>query len=124
MVSAKEKEEAYTNPGDMAETKRAGDFVESEQCGVFGDPTKDEYFAFYLQKALDIMQFLAPVLVIIMTILDLIKITSEQKQDGELKKLGFKTLKRFIYAVLVMFVPSIINIVFPLIGLYGSCGLN
>ena len=60
---------------------------------------------------------------IVMSILDLVKISAEQKQDGQLQKLGGKTFKRFIYAVIIFVLPDLINFVFGLIGLYGTCGV-
>lgn len=90
-------------------------------CGLFGDPSDPEAFAFYLQQVFNIIRFLGPILVLLMTIMDLIKVTAEQKQDGELKKIGIKTLKRAIYAVILFALPTLLTQVFHLIGLYGTC---
>ena len=96
-----------------------------EDCtGVFGDPNNENNIAFYLQQVFNIIRFLGPILVLLMTIFDLVKITSEQKQDGELQKIGVKTLKRVIYAVILFMLPTLINTVFGLIGLYGTCGVS
>ncbi len=92
--------------------------------GVFGDPSDPNYIAYYLQLIFNIMKFLGPVLVIVMSIIDLLKVTAEQKQDGELEKLGTKTFKRLIYAVIIFILPSLINYLFGLIGLYGTCGIS
>ena len=90
-------------------------------CGVLGDPNNPDTFAYYLQQVFNIIRFLGPILVLAMTIFDLVKITAEQKQDGELQKLGAKTLKRLIYAVLIFMLPTLITTVFHFIGLYGTC---
>lgn len=90
-------------------------------CGVLGNPKDSNTFAFYLQTVFDIIRFLGPVLVLVMTIIDLVKVTAEQKQDGEIQKIGVKTLKRFIYAVLIFALPTLITSIFHLIGLYGTC---
>lgn len=95
-----------------------------ENCPVFGDPNNEEDFAFYLQVTFNVIKFLGPVLVFVMTIIDLVKVTAEQKQDGALQKLGGKTLKRLIYAALIFVIPTIINSIFSLIGLYGTCGIS
>ena len=92
--------------------------------GVFGDPEDPNYIAYYLQLIFNIIKFLGPVLVIVMSIIDLLKVTAEQKQDGELEKLGSKTLKRLIYAVIIFVLPTLINYIFGLIGLYGTCGIS
>ncbi|MBR1417076.1 MAG: hypothetical protein IJ572_04590 [Bacilli bacterium] len=96
----------------------------SGSCGVLGDPSCPNHFAYYLQVIFNIIKFLGPVLVLLMTILDLVRLTAEQKQDGELKKLGVKTVKRFLYAVILFVLPSLINGIFELIGLYGTCGIQ
>lgn len=90
-------------------------------CGTFGDPDDPNAFAYYLQQVFNIIRFAAPILVILMTIIDLVKVTAEEKQDGELKKIGIKTLKRAIYAVIIFVLPTLITIVFELVGLYGTC---
>ena len=92
-----------------------------DDCGILGDPNNDQTFAYYLQQVFNIIRFLGPILVLLMTIYDLVKITSEQKQDGELQKIGAKTLKRVIYAVLLFLLPTLITTVFHIIDLYGTC---
>ena len=87
----------------------------TSKCKTFGSPNNPEDFAYYLQAVFDIIRFLGPALVIIMTILDLVRITAEQKQDGELTKLGGKTLKRIIYAAIIFILPTLISWVFELI---------
>ena len=101
----------------------AGTATTVESCSVFGDPDdpQHESFAYYLQQIFNIIRFAAPILVILMTIIDLVKVTAEEKQDGELKKIGIKTLKRAIYAVIIFVLPTLITIVFELVGLYGTC---
>ena len=107
-------------------TKKGGIDVTTDprfktDCGLFGSPQNPDDFAYYLQKAFDIIRFLGPILVLLMTIIDLVKVTASEKQDGELKKIGIKTLKRAIYAVILFALPTIITVVFNLVGLYGTC---
>lgn len=105
---------SYRDQSDIMQQK-------STDCGILGDSRDPNTFAYYLQVIFDVMKFLGPVLILIMTIVDLVKITAEQKQDGELQKIGVKTLKRFLYAVIIFVLPSIITALFHMIGLYGSC---
>lgn len=93
----------------------------NDDCGILGDPNDKETFAYYLQQTFNIIRFLGPILVLVMTVIDLVKVTAEQKQDGELQKVGVKTLKRFIYAVIIFMLPTLITTIFHLIGLYGTC---
>ena len=100
------------------------DIIDDGCGGVFGDPNDPNYIAYYLQLIFNIMKFLGPILVIVMSIIDLLKVTAEQKQDGELEKLGGKTLKRLIYAIIIFVLPTLINYLFGLVGLYGTCGIK
>ena len=76
-----------------------------------------------LKDALRLMQIAGPILVIIMTIIDLIKATATGGKD-DLSKLGTKTLKRLIYAVLLFVIPSLLDWLFSLFSIYGTCGLS
>ena len=94
---------------------------DNKQCPAFGDPTNKKHFAYYLQIAFNVIKFLGPVLVLLVTIVDLVKITAEQKQDGELAKMGGKTLKRIIYAGIIFILPGIISWLLGIVGLVGTC---
>lgn len=76
-----------------------------------------------LKDALRLMQIAGPILVIIMTIIDLIKAVASGGKD-DLSKLGTKTLKRLIYAVLLFVIPSLLDWLFSLFSIYGTCGLS
>ena len=76
-----------------------------------------------LKDALRLMQIAGPILVIIMTIIDLIKDTATGGKD-DLSKVGKKTVKRLIYAVLLFLIPTILNWVFSIFGVYGVCGIG
>ena len=76
-----------------------------------------------LNDALRLMQIAGPILVIIMTIIDLIKATATGGKD-DLSKVGKKTVKRLIYAVLLFLIPTILNWVFSIFGIYGVCGIG
>ena len=95
----------------------------SKSCGVLGSTGDSNTFAYYLQIVFDVIKFLGPVLVLIMTIIDLVKITAEQKQDEDIKKLGSKTIKRFVYAAILFTLPSVIGYLLGLFGIigFGTC---
>ena len=92
-------------------------------CGILGSTGNKNHFAYYLQMMFNIVKFLGPTLVLLMTIIDLVKITAEQKQDEDIKKLGSKTLKRFIYAAILFTLPSLISYLLSIFGIigYGTC---
>lgn len=97
----------------------AADETGTAACkGLFGDTLTG-----MVQDALDLMKIAGPILVIVMTIIDLIKAVASGGKD-DLSKLGTKTLKRLIYAVLLFVIPSLLDWLFSLFSIYGTCGLS
>ena len=86
--------------------------------GLFGDTLTG-----MVQDALDLMKIAGPILVIVMTIIDLIKAVASGGKD-DLSKLGTKTIKRLIYAVLLFVSPSLLDWLFGLFSIYGTCGIG
>ena len=80
-------------------------------------------FTEFLQNVFGLMKIAGPILVIIMTTMDLIKAVASGGKD-DLPKLGTKTVKRLIYAVLLFVIPSLLDWAFKLLGIYGVCGIS
>lgn len=80
-------------------------------------------FTEFLKDAFGLMKIAGPILVIIMTTIDLIKAVASGGKD-DLPKLGTKTVKRLIYAVLLFVIPSLLDWTFKLFGIYGVCGIS
>lgn len=95
----------------------------SSNCPVFGDPEDNTTVAYYMQSAFNIMKFAGILLAIIFTVIDLFKAITTQ-DDAALKKVGSKTIKRVLYAILIFFLPDLINLLLHLVGLYGTCGIS
>lgn len=106
-------------------TDSAGATTDEEKAcyGVFGNPTNPNTFAYFLQNTFNFIKFAGIMALIVTTIIDLFKTVSKQDKD-DFKKLGSRSIKRIIYAVLIFFLPIIINFVFHLVGLYGTCGIS
>ena len=82
-------------------------------------------FTEFLKDAFGLMKIAGPILVIIMTTIDLIKAVASGGKD-DLPKLGTKTVKRLIYAVLLFVIPSLLDWTFKLFGIYdlSTCGIG
>ena len=126
LVSAKVSSYSILLEGESTEPASNGFSKYKTDCGVFGDPGNPNDFAYYLQEIFNIIRFAAPVLVVLMTIVDLVKVTTSDKGniDADLKKVGIKTLKRAIFAVILFVLPTLITTIFEFIGLYGTCGIS
>ncbi len=79
--------------------------------------------AYVLQKTLNFIKFLGPILVIAMTIFDLVKVVTSNDKEA-LNKLGKTTSKRLIYAVALFVFPSILNFMLLWISVHGTCELH
>ena len=67
-----------------------------------------------LNNILKTIQYAGPILVTVFTIIDLIK-ASVTGDAGELKKVYQKLIKRLIAAVLLFFVPTLVNLIIDLV---------
>lgn len=91
--------------------------------GLLGDPKNPDDFAYFLQEIFDIFKFAAPILVLVMTTVDFVKAITSQDKDMILKS-AKKTVTRLIIAVVLFFVPTILNVALSWIGAYSTCGIG
>ena len=69
--------------------------------------------------------FVAPIIAIILTIIDYMKIISNNSSDG-LKKANIRMIKRMVIAILIVFLPFLLQFLFNIFGLYdlSNCGIS
>ena len=97
---------------------------EKKNCeGLFGDPDDDESFAHLLQIAFTIMKFAGPLLCIIFSSIEFVKAVVADDKDA-LTKATKKSITRVVLALVMFFVPVLVDFLFPLLGFYGTCGLK
>lgn len=97
---------------------------EASDCNsLLGDPKKDGTFANFLQQIFKIMGYAAPLLCLVLSIFDFVKATASQDKDALMKAVK-KTGKRIVLAIILFFLPTLINFLFPLLGWYGTCGIE
>lgn len=90
-------------------------------CPLGPNVTKD------LSGALKIFRIAAPLLVIALTIIEGIRAVASGNADAELKKVSKRFLKRVIFAVLLFFIPVLIDQLFILLDIWdvnGTCTLT
>ena len=112
--------EANPNSSGMGNYDPSSD---DEKCKeYFGDPNVESSIAYLLQEVFDTIKFVDVVLVLVLTI---VTFTQAVVKGGEdLKKAGTTTLKRVIIGIVIFFVPTLINFLFNVVGLYGTCGIG
>ena len=96
---------------------------ENENCPAFGDPNIETDPAYWIQWILNLMKYMAIIALLVLVISDFLKALVENDKDA-LKKAGSKALKRFIYCVLLFFLPTIISLIMTMFGAYGTCGIG
>ena len=89
----------------------------------FGDPDDSQYPAYWMQWALNIIKYVAIAALLVLSTVDFIKALVSNDKDA-LKKAGTTTAKRFIYVVILFFLPIIVDFIMRLFGAYGTCGIG
>ncbi len=90
---------------------------------IFGDPTNCGCPAYWIQWVLTVMKYVAIGALLIFTTLDFIKALVANDKDA-LQKAITTVSKRFIFCVIIFFLPIIIDFFMSLIGAYGTCGIS
>lgn len=92
---------------------------------ILGDPENCDKKcpAYLIQWILDTMKYIAIVALLLLVTVDFLKAVVNNDKDA-LKKAGTTSIKRFIYCVLIFFVPLIVKLIMNLMGIYGSCGIG
>lgn len=93
---------------------------EEQTCkGLLGSVDDSKTPAYWLQLILSIIKYLAVGLLLLLSSFDLAKaITSAEENDA--KKAIMTTLKRIAYTIILFMLPSLINMFFGVIGVYGN----
>lgn len=111
------------NESDASENKKP-DYVDngSDQkvpsiayCGLFGKKTFG-----YIKLVWNIIKYAAPILVIILGMLDFAKVvmTGEEK---DMKQAGQRFMKRIIAAVILILLPILLEFIFGIVGFSEDC---
>lgn len=90
-------------------------------CPLGEDVTKDIY------GLLKILKIVAPLLVVGLTIFEFVKAIARSEIDGEAKKLGMRLVKRLIIAVILFFLPVLVNQIMIMANIWdenGTCDFS
>lgn len=91
--------------------------------GMFGNPDVEGTVGNFLQDIFNVFKYAAPLLCLVLSIADFVKAASSQDKDALMKAMK-TTGKRIILAMILFFLPFLINFVFELLGWYGTCGIE
>ena len=90
---------------------------------LFGDPDNSNYIAYWLQWTMNLMKYIGIIALFILSTVDFVKALIQNDQDA-LKKAGMTAAKRFIYCVILFFLPILIDFAMTLLGAYGTCNIG
>lgn len=90
-------------------------------CGLLGNENSETVLI--LKKIYKYLKILIPILIIILSIIDFIKVVVTGKND-DMKKAIDKLVKRIIVAIVFILVPAIIQILINISGITSYSGIN
>ena len=100
------------------------DFDVSDGCKSYlGDPSDSGSPAYYLQFSFNIMKYAAIIMLFVFTFIDFTKAVASSKDDA-IKKATQNAIKRVIIAIIIFFLPILIEFLLSLFGIYSNCGIS
>ena len=103
-------------------------YDESDPCySLLGNPEDNvnKPPAYYMNFVFNLIKYAAIVLLFVLTIVEFFKAVPSNDQDA-IKKATQKTIKRLLIAVIIFFLPDLINFVLQLLGIISdpTCGIG
>ena len=102
------------------------DFTTGDCESYLGLITDKNDPAYYLNFAFQLLKYAAIVVLFVLTIVDFAKATTSSKDDA-VKKALQTAIKRLIIAVIIFFLPMLINFILDLLGIVTTdptCGIQ
>lgn len=94
-----------------------------ENCTLLGDVDVDTSPAYWLNWVLNLIKYIAIIALLVLVTMDFLTALVQNDKDA-IKKAGTKAIKRFIYCVILFFIPNIVNILLDLFGISGGCDIK
>lgn len=109
----------YNSSAGSANVKvDVGEFDGEETCeGFLGKKDDNTSPAYYLHLALLLIRYLGIILALVFSVIDFFKAIYSQDKDL-LKKAALTAVKRVVFAVLIFFIPTVLEFVLGLLGAY------
>lgn len=85
---------------------------------LLGSSDSKDYPMFWIVKGLDLIKYIAIIALLVLVTMDFLSALVQNDKDA-LKKAGTKAIKRFIYCVILFFVPTIVTLITDLFGISG-----
>ena len=93
---------------------------DNKECkGILGNPDNEDSVAWFLVKILDYLKLLGPLMILVLSSLDLAKAIL-MSDDESLKKAQSSLITRLILAALLFVLPTLIEVVLDIFGFTSS----
>ena len=128
IINQKQLTTLYQNSNSNYQVIRLANTPDLKCENIFGEVDENGDFApetlgYWLKWILDIIKYIAIVALIVLSSVDFFKAMISNDKDA-MKKAQSTTIKRFIYAILIFFLPIIIEILMKQFGVTGTCGIE
>ena len=127
MKKKKKKTEPITDIDDVDDL--LDDYDQEQDCNgsnsIFGDPEDEDSVAWLLQQTLNYIKVIGPILVVILSSIDFVYVIVKS-DDEAMKKATKKLTYRIILALLLFFIPTLVQVALDLFGMATdpTCGLH
>ena len=88
-----------------------------------GKFTNKNSLGYFLQTAFNIIKYIVPIILIVLTMVDFLKAVSSGDKDI-VKVATSKLVKRAIIALVIFLIPTLLQLVLGLVTSYGTCGIK
>lgn len=102
------------------------DFKPSSCDTLLGEIDDKNAPAYYLNFAFNLIKYAAIIMLLVLTIVEYVKAVAASNQDA-IKKATQTTIKRLIIAIIIFFLPLLINFILRVLGIistHGTCGIG
>ncbi len=113
ILDIKQWETDYSN--GWIKYEKVDDCNESSKQPVVSDPCDliSENLMGYINEALKYIRIFVPILLLVLVVMDFLKAAFSSTEDA-MKKTQAKTIKRIVVAVIIFFIPTIVNLILNL----------
>lgn len=99
-------------------------FILKENCNTFlGNPDDDKSVAWLLQKILNYIKILGPILVVVLSAVEFSKVIINSDDDA-MAKAQKKLITRLLLAICLFLIPTLVELMLNIFGLQGTCGIK
>lgn len=87
---------------------------------LLGDFSEKSAPAYWVDWGFNLIKYIAVIALLVLVSMDFLKAVASDDKDA-LKKASTLAIKRFIYCVLIFFVPIVVKFIMELFGIAGYC---